>query len=62
MKAETYYAIRVGDPRYHLSYLMVRPDDPETPWLFLTKAQAQQQLDLHAGPCCKVVRVRIKPQ
>lgn len=57
---ETYWAIRIGDPRYHLPYFWVG-EDGRIPVLFFSKKEAQEALaegfnDISA----KVVRVKIK--
>ena len=40
---EKYYAVRIGDPRYHYPYLMLS-DDRKTPSLFFTRERAEQAI------------------
>lgn len=57
---ETYYAIRIGDPRRNLCYLMVRETDPSqglTPHLFATRKQAETAFRSLTSRTAKVVRV-----
>lgn len=52
---EKYYAVRIGDPRRHSPYFMIRKDSSCTPVLFLTRREAQKNLP--DEPAVKVVRV-----
>ena len=56
---ETYYAIRIGDPRRHHPYLWLG-EDGQTPVLFPTQEKAFEAHDsFERGDCAKVVRVRV---
>lgn len=57
---ETYYAIRIGDPRRHHPYLKLSADR-RTPQLFATRVEAETALATEPEPLRKVVRVKIKP-
>ena len=55
MTKETYYAVRVGDPRYHSPYFMT--PDGKAPALFLSRKDADEAMPKQN--CTKVVRVTI---
>lgn len=54
---ETYYAIRIGNPRDYVPYFKVGADH-ETPVLFKIRKQAEAQFVKNAG--WKVVRVELR--
>ena len=58
MKTETYYAIRIGDPRGHCLYLKLVEGKCE-PELFTARAVADEWLRNNPGPTRKVVKVRV---
>jgi hypothetical protein len=60
VKAETYYAIRIGDPRRHHCYLKVR-EGSMIPEFFLDRGDAEKELKRDPGPSRKVVRVKVRP-
>ena len=55
MTKETYYAVRIGDPRYHSPYFMTL--DGKTPALFLSRKDADEAMPKQTST--KVVRVTI---
>jgi hypothetical protein len=58
MKKETYYAIRIGDPRRHVPCLMLSPGKLE-PMLFAARAAADEFLMTNNAPNRKVVKVTV---
>lgn len=56
---ETYYAIRMGDPRRHVTYFKLR-DGEWLPELFATKEAAEVARKAMNSTCTKVQRVKIK--
>jgi hypothetical protein len=57
MKPETYYAVRIGDPRRHQPYFML-VDGKQVPALFATREEAE--MCKPKQPATKVVRVKIQ--
>jgi hypothetical protein len=55
MTKETYYAIRIGDPRYHSPYFMTL--DGKAPALFVTRQAAHEAMPKQTST--KVVRVTV---
>lgn len=55
MTKETYYAVRIGDPRYHSPYFMSL--DGKAPALFLTRQAAHEAMPKQTST--KVVRVTV---
>ena len=58
MLAETYYSIRIGDPKRHRPYLML-DHDRNIPLIFPKKQDALDTLNANTGANRKVVRVKI---
>jgi hypothetical protein len=58
MKPEIYWAIRIGNPRKHYTYLMLS-EDGATPALFVSKKIALQSRPPQLDKDHAVVRVRL---
>lgn len=61
MIKETYYAIRIGNPRKNITYLAINHDNINyVPDLFSTKIAAQQALLKIDCNCAKIIKVKIE--
>lgn len=60
MHTETYYAIRIGDPRRHKPYFWAG-EDGNVPILFPTRSAAEdEKKTFESETCVRVVRVKLR--
>lgn len=62
MAPERYWAVRIGNPRKHLTYLMLNTDNSGTPALFTSRPKAEDAAlkGVSKRTECKIVRVELR--